>query len=225
MQQLLNVITPADSQDLVSLDEMKVKLNIPAGNTSQDALLQNLITNISEAVAKMCNRVFSYEEVAETFFQLNDEWCGAPPTQRLYLSRWPVVLADITSITTTVDGGGSLTDLLPSVNQDWWLEQETGTLYQRPDLGPWINTVEVQYSGGYELPDDAPGALKFGVEALLREGYSAWTRNPALFGVRQIAHKESRIGYYGPDMFPTLGMPATWKQVEALLSKYIRHWV
>ena len=225
MQQLLKVVTPADSQDLVSLDEMKVKLGISEGDTSQDVLLQNLITNVSEAIAKMCNRVFGYEVVDESFFQLNDEWCGAPPTRRLYLSRWPVVLDDISAITTTIDGSGIVTDLLPTVNQNWWLEEETGTLYQRPDLGPWINTVEVQYSGGYELPDDAPGALKFGAEALLREGYAAWTRSPSLFGVRQLSHKESRIGYYGPNMFPTLGMPATWKQVEALLNKYIRHWV
>jgi hypothetical protein len=217
MQQILNVITPANSQDLVSLENMKMKLFIPDTDTSKDALIQELITNISEVIAKMCNRVFGYEEVQETYYQLEDG-CF---TQRLYLSRWPVVQADITSF--TQDG----TDI-----SDWFLdgtcvlEEATGTIYTPSKNGSWSGSpIDVLYSGGYKLPDDAPGSLAFAMEALVRESYMSWIRNPALFGVRLISHKESRIGYYGPNMFPTIGLPTTWKVVEGVLSKYIRHWV
>jgi hypothetical protein len=93
------------------------------------------------------------------------------------------------------------------------------------NYGSWTGVIDVVYSGGYQLPDGAPGSLKFVCEALIREGYMSWIRNPALFGVRQIAHKESRIGYYGPNMFPTMGLPDTWKAFQSVLNKYIRHWV
>jgi hypothetical protein len=219
MQQLLNVLTPATSQDLVSLANMKMKMGIDPSNTTWDALLQELITNTSETIAKLCNRVFGYETVDETYYQLADS--PSPPTQRLYLSRWPVVTADITSI--TQDG----TDLLPTLNINWFLEESTGTLYQLQSLGQWICTtsIDVQYSGGYQLPNSAPGPLAFAVEALIREQYMSWIRSPSSFGVRQIRHKESSIGYYGPNLFPTTGLPATWTTVQTVLNKYRRDWV
>jgi hypothetical protein len=215
MQQLLHVLTPATSQDLVSLADMKMKLNIT--DTSRDALLQELISNTSELLAKLCNRVFGYEEVDETFWQLEDN--AQRPTQRLYLSRWPVVTADITAL--TQDGA----DLLATLNTNWFLEELTGTLYRAPSLGPWLGVIDVVYSGGYDLPTAAPKPLCFAVEALLREQYMSWIRSPSSFGVRQIRHKESSIGYYGPNLFPTTGLPATWDAVKMTLNKYIRHWV
>ena len=226
MQQILNVITPATATppagayDLVTLAEMKMKLLIDPSNTTFDGLLAELITNISETIGTMCNRVFIKEEVQETFYQLND---GNGTTQRLYFSRWPVKLADIA----TINGNGI--DILPdnilnSTAGTWVLEEKTGTLYQPSLYGSWSGVVDVGYAGGY-APDEVPGTLKFCVEGLIRESYMSWIRNPALFGVRMISHKESHIGYYGPNMFPTMGIPATWTTVKSLLEKYIRHWV
>jgi hypothetical protein len=216
MQQILNVLVPADSQDLVTLAEMKMKLMIAPADTSKDPLLQELITNTSEVIARMCNRVFGYEQVDETYYQLED---GG--SRRLYLSRWPVVLADIKSF--TCDGIDHM-PLQPTGN--WVLEELTGTLYQRPDLGPWYGEIDVVYSGGYLLPNNAPNALKFAAEALIREGYIAWIRSPSSFTVSNISHKESRIGYFGPNVFSTIGNPATWDMLKnGLLYKYIRHWV
>jgi hypothetical protein len=218
MQQILNVITPAASYDLVSLAEMKASLGIPPTNTTNDVLLQDLITNLSETVAKMCNRVFGFEKVDETFYQLEDQ--GAPPnTQRLYLSRWPVQLSDIAAL--TQDGN----DLLASEGSSWMLEKETGTLYSFPTTGPWIGVIDCQYSGGYVLPDDAPGPLKFAMKAVTRESYMAWIRNPGLYGIRQISHKESRVAYYQPNLLGTMGTPDTWTHVQSILNKYVRYWV
>lgn len=218
MQQILNVLVPATSYDLLSLDEMKLKLGIPEANTTNDALIQEIITNVSDTVARLCNRVFGYEQVEETFYQLEDD-----RSQRLYLTRWPVVLSDIQSITQDgsdilVNGSG-----LPPLN--WVLEEATGTLYRRTSVGPWYGVIDVVYGGGYELPDEAPSMLKLAAEAVVRESYSAFIRNPSLYGVRLLSHKASRIGYYAPTMLPTLGSPATWTTVKAMLAKFIRHWV
>jgi hypothetical protein len=214
MQQILNVITPSPTQDLVSLEDMKQKLFIADTDTSKDFLLQEIITNTSEVVGKLCNRVFGYEEVDETFYQLDDD-----SSKRLYLSRWPVVEADITAL--TQDG----TDLTAELGTNFVLEQLTGTLYMLPDNGPWYGTIDVTYSGGYQLPDEAPASLRFATEALIREAYMSWLRPVGSFGVRQIAHKEARISYYAPNLFPTTGVPATWATVMNILNKYVRHWV
>lgn len=213
MQQIINVITAADSQDLTTLDEMKAMLRIPPTDTLSDALLGQLITDISETVARMCNRIFGFEEVEETYFQLSDD-----ASRRLYLTRWPVVLADISLFTS--DGN----DLL-SAPEEWVLEEATGTLYRRPDFGPWGGTIDVVYSGGYKLPDDAPGPLKFAAQALIREGHMSWLRNPALYGVRQTRHKESSQTYYPPNLVSTLGVSETWRGVQSILNKYVRLWV
>ena len=69
------------------------------------------------------------------------------------------------------------------------------------------------------------GPLKFAVMAVIRESYLAWIRNPALFGVRQLRHKEAAIGYYQPNLLGTLGSPETWKTVQSVLEKYVRLWV
>jgi hypothetical protein len=222
MQQILNVITPSPTQDLVSLDDMKQKLQIPSADTSKDFLLQEIITNTSDTIAKMCLRVFGKEKVDETFYQLED--ATTPATRRLYLSRWPVTKSDIEAF--TQDGVDYLPDVIgPAWEGSWVLEETTGTLYQRTATGPWGGVIDVIYTGGYDLPDGAPGALKFATEALIREGYSAWSRSPASLGVRQIGHKEARVSYYAPNMFATLGNPATWTQVGGVLHKFTRLWI
>jgi hypothetical protein len=222
VQQILNVITESSTQDLVSLDDMKQKLHIPPTDTTKDFLLQEIITNTSGAIAEMCNRVFGKGKVEETFYQLED--ATTPATRRLYLSRWPVAKADIETF--TQDGVDYLPDAIgPPHLGSWVLEESTGTLYQQPPAGAWGGVIDVVYTGGYDLPDGAPGALKFATEALIRESYTSWIRNPSSFGVRQIGHKEARVSYYAPNMFPTLGIPATWTQVGGVLHKFTRYWM
>lgn len=216
MQHILNVLEKADTYDLVGLDEMKQMLMIPASDTSKDAMLTAMISTISETVAKMQNRVFAKEKVRETIYQLEDG-----DSRRIYLSRWPVKLVDIESITRD-----DTYDVLLDEGNGWTLEEETGTLYRYPPGGAWYGVTEIVYSGGYELPEEAPGPLKFALAGVLRESYMAWVRNPSLYGIRQLGHKEARVSYYQPDQISTLGSPDTWRAVQSVLdAKYTRFWV
>jgi hypothetical protein len=134
----VKVLTPADSYALITLAELKSIFGLT--DTSLDVLLQALIDGYSDVVATMCNRVFAKETVEET-------WRGDPPpyeNYRIFLTHYPVADADITSV--MVNGNAV----------DFELENSTGKL----SLATWAEPLVVTYSGGYDLPDDAPPALK-----------------------------------------------------------------
>ena len=85
---VVKVLTPADSYDLLSLDELKLALGVSLTDTSQDQSLQQYITRYSNVVATTCNRVFAYETVAEI-------WRGANVNntngmKRLFVTHYPI---------------------------------------------------------------------------------------------------------------------------------------
>src|SRR4249920_147290 len=90
----VKVLTPADSYALLTLDELKVILNLSPTDAGEDARLQMWIDQYSDVVATMCNRVFAYEKVAETWR------AGSPPfdRERLFLTHYPVADADLETV-------------------------------------------------------------------------------------------------------------------------------
>jgi len=218
-QHILNAITEWNTQDLVTLDEVKLQLRIPTTDTSKDAELALFIDGVSAQMAHMINRVFGYAEVRETFYDVND-------IKLLYFSRWPVKLADIETM--TVDGTDILND------GTWVLEEKSGTLYTPSQFGrgSWTGDLDVKYKGGYKLPAEAPDDLKRAANVAIREDYYAWLRGATLSSnVRMISHKHARVMYYpqgqvaatmkggGADYGPV------WNSVMAVLNHYFRHWV
>jgi Phage gp6-like head-tail connector protein len=188
MQSTVVVVTPAASIDLITLDELKRALNLTS--TVQDAMLTDLITQVSAEVAAYCNnRVFGFETVVETFTELSAE------TRRLFLARYPVA----------VDGG------ITSINNGDAVLTYPGTmlldsLWGKLTLasgGAFIEQTVIAYSGGYNLPDEAPPALKRAVVMLAREAYYSTLRGDA--SVRMVAHKESRIIYFDPNVLAKSG--------------------
>ena len=134
------------------------------------------IDQYSDVVATMCNRVFAYEKVEET-------WRGdLPPfdAPRLFLTHYPVADADIASVELP---RGSVLD--PA---NYELENASGKL--RID-GAWAEPVTVTYSGGYDLPEEAPPALK-AATGLLIQAARLQARMNATSGIRSIAHRELR---------------------------------
>lgn len=206
----VKVLTAAESYDLVSLDELKSMLNLSAADTSEDDQLNMWIDQYSDMVATMCNRVFAYEEVEET-------WRGDSmpfDCPRLFLTHYPVIDTDITSVESP---RGSIID--PSV---WEVENKSGKL--RID-GAWAEPVTVTYSGGYVLPDDAPDALKAAV-GLLIQAARLQARLSLTSGVRSISHRESRVQFF--DLQQMSGLKGAGPLADAaqaannLLYKYMR---
>src|SRR4249920_860178 len=154
----IKIITPATTQDLITLDELKQCLNVPTSDTSHDVQFQLWIKQYSAVIAVACNRTFAYEEVRET-------WRGDPPpyeNNRIFLSHWPVAEADLTSVEAP-----SGTALDPS---SFELEELSGKVSL---WGNWSEDIVVNYSGGYKLPDEAPDDLKALAMLLVQ---AAWFR-------------------------------------------------
>jgi hypothetical protein len=212
MQSTIVVVTPAVSIDLITIDELKRALNLTS--TVQDAMLADIITRVSAEVAAYCNnRVFGFETVVETFTEISAE------TRRLFLARYPIPV-DANGITSiSINGavqtypGGMLLDSL-------W-----GKL-TLPNGSAFTEQTVIEFSGGYNLPDEAPPALKQAAVMLMREAYYSTVRGDAT--VRMIAHKESRIIYFDPNILAkasgggTHGTPAQ-RAVADLLSHFTRY--
>lgn len=162
----LRVLTPADTQDLTTLDTLKDELGIT--DSSQDTRLQRWISDSSAQIADYCNRVFGWELVEETFQTARLE----RHSEELRLSRWPVTEVD----SVMVDGMALTTD-------DWEVDDRTGALYRLAD-GHRIRwhgrTIVVTYGGGYHLLGDFPRSLEQATLVIMRQRRAAVIRDPSV---------------------------------------------
>jgi len=224
IQHIVQVVDPWPTQDLITLDDLKVQLRIPPTDTSKDAELILIIDGISAQMAHMANRIFDigfgFHHLQETFYNCVDE-------DHLYFSQWPVKFADIKTLT---DANGN--DMLATHGVNWTLEEKTGTMFS--PIVPFNGTIFADYNGGYKIPDEAPHDLQRVAYAVAREDYYIYVRGAVLSGVRMISHKHARVQYYPPGQVgATLtgaalgpaGSSATWNAVWSVVQKYVRHWV
>lgn len=206
---IIKILEPAATFDLMTLDELKKMMSIDPSDTTQDGQLQEFITQYSDVISVMCNnRVFAREKVKETIRCLM--------SRRVYLSHFPVKEEDIESV--ECPRGTPM--------NDWELEEQSGKLVL---FGSKAEPIEVIYTGGFELPDEAPPALKTALELLIRGGKSEATRQ-AVSGIRSIQHKESRVMFYdsgasGGAAKASSPFAASIGSVQALLYHYMRFWV
>jgi Phage gp6-like head-tail connector protein len=176
----IKILEPADEFDLLTLEELKTSLGI--NDTSQDAQLTELIGRHSDVVSTLCNRVFAKEMLRETWRCLNTDCPGT----RLFLSHWPVA-----------EDGIEIVEAPRGVVLDpatYELEERSGklTLFGAP-----VSEVIVTYTGGFDLPEDAPEALKQACELLIREDRATAMRQ-ATAGMRSIAHRDARVMFFDP---------------------------
>ena len=179
---IIKIIEPADSFDLLSLDEFKLMAGIAESDTSQDQEIAEQITRFSDIVQTMIPRVLAREKLSET-------WRGLNGGRRLYLSHWPVKTEDVESIESPRG--------TPVGTDAWEIEEESGKIEFYGLASPPLEPIVVIYTGGFELPDDAPPALKQATELLMRE-YRALSGRLGLGGIRSISHKEARVMYFDP---------------------------
>jgi hypothetical protein len=177
-----------------------------AADTSSDEQLKWLIDTNSSVVSTLTNRVFAKEKVQETWRCLG--------SRRLFLTHWPVKEADIESVTT--NGVDRL---------DWELEEGSGKLSIFTDRS---EPIIVTYTGGFDLPEEAPLALKQACGLLVGTS-KAEQATAALTGIRMIAHKESRVMFHSNTGSGSSGKggadTTTRDAVQSVLSHFVRHWV
>jgi hypothetical protein len=204
---IIKVLDPADSYDLISLDEAKLMLGIT--DATSDEMISNQIATYSDVIATMCNRVFAKEKVSETWRCLQGN--------RIFLSHYPIAIeTDIESIHCP---RGTLLD--PS---GYEIELKSGKI----ELFGSVMTepVVVTYTGGYDLPEQSPPALKQAMSMVIREQQKEEAA-AATAGIKTLVHKESRVMFFDPNAgnksttrpTTTGGIPET---VKNLLMHYVR---
>jgi hypothetical protein len=208
---IVKVLEPPDEIGFLSLREAKLLLGLPltGGDPIEDERLELQIAIASAQIMRLCNRVMARQRVIET-------WRDFAAT-KLFLRTFPVAEDDIEEVTA---GGGTLTP------DGYELEEHSGTLQR---VGGFSDPVRITYSGGYELPDDAPLDLKQATLLMLSQQRSQATRE-SIEGIRMIAHKDSRVIFFDPNQqAKTAGAGGTQTRsgipaVDSLLAHYTRFW-
>jgi hypothetical protein len=168
--EILAEVTDSAGPDLISLADLKLALGIEG--SADDAALQAAITFQSQLIAEYCDRRFGRAEALEIFtFDRNEVM---PTRQALTLSLYPVV--EVLELAGTTDG--------------YDFDPATGRLWTE---GYWSGVVSVTYSGGYDLPEEAPARLAKAVIEMVRETRISGARDP---GIREVQHGDTRIGYF-----------------------------
>jgi hypothetical protein len=178
----VKVLEPADSYDLCTLDELKIMLGIQPSDTTEDELLALWITQYSDMIATMCNRVFAKEKVVETW--RGDTKPFDTDNGRIFLTHYPVADGDLESISAP-DGA--------DIPTGWELENISGKL--QFFTAYWAEPIRITYTGGYDLPEETPPALKQAL-ALLVNNARIYHSRSLTSGVRSISHRESRVQFF-----------------------------
>ena len=197
----VKILDPADPDaGFLSVDEARILLNLGTLDAAATTSLTMQITMVSQTIMRICNRQFGRERVTETWRDVDGP--------QVYLTRWPVDEADVEMI----EGGA-----------DYELEEASGRLWRAGAVG----SLRVTYTGGYDLPDEAPQPLKYACQLLLVQHRASATRE-AISGIRMISHKESRVMFYDPTAQPKANTSAAGtlgtgiEAVDDLLIHYMR---
>jgi hypothetical protein len=205
---IIKVLTPADSFALLKLSELKIMLGIAETDETSDDQLKQMIDWYSAYVSVVANRVFARERVRETWRSLQGN--------RIFLSHWPVKEDDIESVEAPRG------TLQPEI--DYELEEASGKLSL---FGARAEPIVVTYTGGFDLPDEAPNDLKSAAAILVRKGRTE-AQQEATAGIRSISHKDSRVMFFDPNKTSSGGSTSNGsggeaiRAVHALLYHYSR---
>ena len=186
MHSILEILEEASDSagpDLIALDDLKFALGIEG--TGEDAQLQAMITMHSRLIAEYCDRRFGMAEARETF--TFDPRETLPARQALVLSLYPV--SEVFEVSTAGATAG-----------DYEFDSRSGRLWLTNywDYWPsrdwsWLGQIMVVYSGGFDLPEQAPARLQKAVIESVREGRTSGARDPS---IREVQHGDTRISYF-----------------------------
>ena len=120
----------------------------------------------------------------ETHRCVAEQYCPGG-AYRVFLTHYPVKEEDIESVESPK---GTVLDVA-----DYEIEEHSGKLL----LGGAYGEVVVTYTGGYDLPDEAPLPLQQALTVMVRETKTA-AAAVELSGIRMISHKEARVQFHAP---------------------------
>ena len=222
---IIKVLDEADNFNLLTIEQARIGLQLTPGEPgSTDEFLNQLIETNSSVVSVLTNRVFARERVRETWRCLGEpcDCEDAAYSRRLFLSHWPVREEDVERI--EVPRG------YPIANNCWELDERAGRI---SIFCGTSEPIEVTYTGGFELPDEAPPALRYAAMLLVSDSRATAQRESSALGagIKSIAHKESRVTFHSPtETTATSGRAGgadspKMATVKLLLSHFTRHWI
>jgi hypothetical protein len=203
----IKVLTPATSFQLLTLDEAKLMLGMSTNDTSSDQQIQLFIDIASATVMRLCNRIFAYEEIRESWRELNGG-------HRIFPSHWPIKEVDIESVESPP---GNV--LAPG---DYELEEGSGKI--STFTSGFTEPVVVHYWGGYNLPDDAPLPLKRGAGLLVWQEKLQATLG-TVGGVRMLSHKDSRVQFHDPLKILTAALGSAGSPIQTSVMNILSHYI
>jgi hypothetical protein len=222
---IIKILEPAESFGFLTVDQARLLMQVEPGDpTGSDDFLNLLIAQNSDIVSTLCNRVFAREKVRETWRCIGEpcDCEDARTSRRLFLSHWPVKEDDVESV--EVPRG------YPVDRDCWELDERAGR------ISIFCGTNEpivVTYWGGFDLPDEAPPALKYAATLLVTSQRGATQREASssrMAGIKSIAHKESRVTFDTGAVAQATGGLAdsttpAMAAVKSLLSHFTRFWI
>ncbi len=210
---LISLVGPTDPvHDLTTVAAVNALLGID-GNTADDAVTAEQITLTSRMIADLCNagpdrlRTFGLLQLEENF---RVQW--GEPVHALYLRHFPVV--QVTSLT-QADSEADATM--------YEIDDEAGLLWMK--CGRWCGELVINYSGGYDLPEEAPPLLAQACAEAIKAQRANVGRDPA---VRTVQHGDSSVTF--SDYYNRFGLAASGTavfppNVTDMIQKYIRRTV
>ena len=195
---MLEIITPAESTRLISIEAARIAIGLADDDASQDAALEPLIDQASAAIVAFIGQPLArqtYRESAWSFASLDS----------FMVSRFPV--ASIASV--EIDGTAITVD-------GYRVDAATGIVHRRSPTrcGPFWPAGEtiVEYVAGYELPDDLPADIQRAAILMLRQSHMGAGRDPLL-------RSEETDGVASFSYFAA-GAAAVPLEAQALLAPY-----
>jgi hypothetical protein len=222
----LVVVTPAESQDLITVEDARDELGIE--NRKHDKRLQRYITQTSAAIAAYTRRVWLQETVQETIYRSYFQSYWNPYWNPYAYSNWqrwryidrsaqPVALAryPVPQIVQILEINSD-TILDPT---EYLLDSDFGLLYRYDPIAGAIfawtgaETLQVTYISGFADLDDIPPDVQQACLTQIRHRWWAWNRDPAVRsinvpGVQEEAYWVGQIGENGAIVPEAVGLLA-----------------
>lgn len=199
---MIEIITPAESKRLTTLDAVKADLGITG--TASDEALGALIDQFSDTIAAWCGRTFGGETVRET-----RDVRARDDRHEMLLGRWPIASVDSITVTGIALAPG---DYVLDPAKGELLYRGTATRFALWPVGESI----IEYGTGYALPGEAERTLPHDIERaciiMIRSAWHGMRRDPAL-------RSEEHAGVATFTYFAANG-DALSIEAQALLSPY-----